>query len=68
MKVDIAQAARDMLPDPATGLPKRDLICKVAESTHYQGPALEFGIQYGVEQRMLRRGDGNMIFGISTGD
>jgi hypothetical protein len=34
----------------------------VAQRTHYFGPALEFGIQYGVEQRMLRRGEGDWLF------
>ena len=60
VKLDIAQAARDALPP--TGMPRNDLLSTVAQRTAYVGPALEFGIQYGVEQRMLRRGEDDMIF------
>lgn len=68
VKLDIAQAARDVLPDTSTGMPKNDLLTEVGKRIHYAGPALEFGIQYGVEQRMLRRGDGDMIFCGTTED
>jgi hypothetical protein len=60
LKLDIARAACEALP--ATGMPKSDLLTTVAQRTHYFGPALEFGIQYGVEQRMLRRGEGDWLF------
>lgn len=68
MKVDVARAARDVLSDATAGLPKNDLITRIERNTHYAGPALEFGIQYGVEQQMLRRGDGDIIFGAAVGD
>jgi hypothetical protein len=43
-------------------MPRSHLLSTVAERIAYVGPALEFGIQYGVEQRMLRRGEDDMIF------
>lgn len=68
MKLDVARAAREVLTGATTGLPKNDLITRVARNICYAGPALEFGIQYGVEQRMLRRGEGDMIFGAAADD
>lgn len=66
MKLDVARAAREVLPDATAGMPKNDLISQVARNIRYAGPALEFGIQYGVEQHMLRRGEGDMIFGAAV--
>lgn len=60
VKLDIARAACDVLPP--NGMPRSHLLSTVAERIAYVGPALEFGIQYGVEQRMLRRGEDDMIF------
>lgn len=68
VKLDIAQAARKILLDCSTGMPKSVLMSEVARRIHYAGPALEFGIQYGVEQRLLRRGDDDMIFCGTTED
>lgn len=60
VKLDIARVACEALPP--SGMPRSDLLTTVAQRIQYMGPALEFGIQYGVEQRMLRRGEDDMIF------